>query len=51
MPAQELTPSEFDIISHYEKIFADASLWLESDPSLEDAVAVAISAEARLAPR
>ena len=44
MSAQELTPSEFDIISHYEQFFADASLWLEPDPSLEDAVAVAISA-------
>jgi hypothetical protein len=45
MTAHELTPSEFEILSHYEAMFRDESLWLEPDPRLEDAVAVAISIE------
>lgn len=47
MTAHELTPPEFDIISHYEQFFSDESLWLEPDPSLEDAVAGAIAMESQ----
>mgnify|MGYP000446851143 CR=1 FL=1 len=47
MTAHELIPPEFAILSHYEEMFADESLWLEPDPSLEDAVAAAISMESQ----
>ncbi len=44
MTAEELTPSEFAIIARFEPLLADPALWMEPDPSMEDAVLAAIVA-------
>jgi hypothetical protein len=46
MASEELTPDDLALLDEFEALLADPTMWAEPDPSLEDSVVAAITAEA-----
>lgn len=46
MASEELTPDDLALLDEFEALLADPTMWAEPDPSLEDRVVAAITAEA-----